>query len=380
MTHRERALTALNHETTDRVPMDLGATLCSGIHVEAYKSLMKYLDLDFTEKDLVMHDKMQQLILPEERLLQHLGVDFRGIFPGAQKKNPDRFLDDGTWIDTWGVYRKKPKGALYYDMFKSPLSDDDVTIDYILNDYQWPDPTDEGRFEGLREKAEYLRNEVDCAIVLNYQAVFIHDSQYLRGFEGWYTDLIENPERLCAIFDRTLEFYFELGETLFKEVGEFADVVICSDDISGQSGPLFNPDIYREYIKPRQKKLFDFVKEKTNAKLLYHTCGTVLPFIDDLKEIGIDIMNPVQTFATDMDTKVLKKLCGKDIAFWGGIDTQRILPFGTVEEVEREVDRVIDDLAVDGGFVLNAVHNIQAGVKPENIVAMYERGKNHKLK
>lgn len=374
MNHRERVLAAINHHESDRVPIDLGATLCTGIHKEAYIPLMNYLGFDINDKELIMHDVMQQLVLPCEQLLEYFDIDVRGVFPGPQRRNPDRFLPDGTWVDTWGVHRKKVEGAYYYDMVESPFSNDDITIDEILN-YNWPDPTDEGRFEGLRDRAQSLYYNTDYAIVVNYQAVFVHDSQYLRGFEGWYSDFLLDPERLCVIFDRLLEFYFALGDILFDEVGEYADVVICSDDISGQNGPLISPELYRKYIKPRQSKLFNYVKSKTKAKLMYHTCGTVIPFVDDLIDIGVDILNPVQTSATGMDLKLLKEKFKGKIAFWGGIDTQKVLPFGTVSDVEEEVDRVIKELGHGGGYVLNSVHNIQPGVKPENIVAMFNRAK-----
>lgn len=372
MSHRERVLKALNHEKPDRVPMDFGATLCSGIHKEAYAQLVKYLGIEVGEP--IIHDLMQQLALPDEKVLQALDIDFRGIFPGAPDKNTEVFLDDGTWIDEWGVYRRKPEDAFYYDMFKSPFENENVTAKEIDN-FNWPDPVDPGRFKGLREQAQYIRNNTDYAIVINYQAVFIHISQYMRGFTGWYEDLMLDPERSCYIFDRILDFYFKMGEQLFKEVGEYADVVICSDDISGQNGPLISPQLYRELIKPRQAKLFKFVHDHTKAKLLYHTCGTVIPFMDDLIEIGIDILNPVQVAAKDMDTKVLKSRYGNKVGFWGGIDTQKVLPFGSTEDVKSEVEKRISELGEDGGYVLNSVHNIQPGVKPENVVAMFNHAK-----
>jgi uroporphyrinogen decarboxylase len=370
---------AIDHKATDRVPMDLGSTLCSGIHVEAYKPLMEYLGFGWKEEDLRIHDVMQQLVLPDERLLEFFDVDFRGIFPKGQKKHPDKFLEDGTWIDSFGVARRKPPGAYYYDMVSSPLTGEDVTIGQI-DAYPLPDPEDEGRFEGLRAEARRLREETDYAIVVNYQATYVHDSQYLRGFQDWYMDLALAPERLECLFDKLLEFHFALGEKLFREVGEYADVVIHSDDISGQRGPLFSPDMYRRLIKPRQAKLFKFIKERTNgARILYHTCGAVLPFMEDLIEIGADILNPVQTSAQDMDTRVLKERAGDRIGFWGGIDTQHVLPFGSEQDVRDEVDRVIGDLSQNGGYVLNSVHNLQPGVPPGNIVAMFDQARKHRL-
>ena len=372
MNKRERVTVALNHKEPDRVPIDLGSTLCSGIHAKAYSQLVDYLKVEVGEP--VIHDIMQQLALPDEKILKILDVDFRGLFPGVPDNNTEVFYEDGKWIDEWGVYRRKPKDSFYYDMFKSPFESDEVTFKDIES-FNWPDPDDPGRIRGLKKKAQYLRNQTDYAIVLNYQAVFIHISQYMRGFKGWYEDLLLNPERICEIFDRILNFFFKFGEHLFEEVGEYADVVICSDDISGQDCPLISPKVYRDLIKPRQAKLFDFVHNHSKAKLLYHTCGTVLPFIEDLIEIGIDILNPVQVSAKDIDTLLLKTKYGDKVSFWGAIDTQKVLPFGDTGDVKREVEKRILELGREGGYILSAVHNIQPKVKPENIIAMFDHAK-----
>lgn len=372
MGHRERVLKALNHQQPDRVPMDFGGTLVSGIHRLPYEQLVKYLGVEVGE--LYIPDTMQQIAQPDEKVMELLDVDFRALIPGAPDNNIEVFLDDGLWIDEWSVLRRKPEGACYYDMIKSPLEGDNITAKDI-DKFHWPDPLDPGRWRGLREQAEHLRNNTDYAITLNYAAVFVHISQYLRGFIGWYEDLILEPERICYLFDRILDFYLKVGEKLFAEVGEYIDVVVCADDISGQNGPLISPKLYRELIKPRQAKLFDFIHKNTNAKLLYHTCGTALPFLEDLIEIGMDILNPVQVAAKDMDTRMLKEKFGDRISFWGAIDTQRVLPFGTEEDVKKEVEKRILELGKDGGYVLNSVHNIQPGVRPENIVTMFKHAK-----
>ncbi|MHB8277263.1 MAG: uroporphyrinogen decarboxylase family protein [Candidatus Humimicrobiaceae bacterium] len=372
MNRRDRIKRTLNHQEPDRIPIDLGSTLCSGIHRLAYLQFAKYLNIEINEP--IIHDIMQQLALPDEKILKYLDVDFRGIFPGGPDNNTEVFLDDGTWIDEWGVYREKPSSAFYYDMVKSPLENDETSFRDIEK-FNWPDPNDSGRIRGLKDKAQYMRNNTDYGIVLNYQAVFVHISQYMRGFKGWYEDLLINQKRVCELFDRILDFYLKFGEHLFREVGQYADVVICSDDISGQNGPLFSPKLYRELIKPRQAKLFDFVHKQTEAKLMFHTCGTVLPFMEDLIEIGVDIINPVQVTAKGMDTRVLKEKYGDKISFWGGIDTQNVLPFGNVEDVRNEVEKRIFDLGRNGGYVLGAVHNIQPKVKPENILTMFSYAK-----
>ena len=152
---------------------------------------------------------------------------------------------------------------------------------------------------------------------------------------------------------------------------------MVSDDLGGENAPLISPDLYREMVKPAQKKLWQFIKDNTEAQLFQHTCGNVYSLIPDLIEIGVDILNPVQVAAKDMDSKRLKEEFGDRLTFWGAIDTQRVLPYGSPEDVETEVKKRIADMAPGGGYVLTAVHNIQAGVSPENICMMYDAAKKY---
>ncbi len=162
-------------------------------------------------------------------------------------------------------------------------------------------------------------------------------------------------------------------ERYLSEIGKYIQVFVYWDDIAGQTGPLISPDTYRRLIKPKDKRIIEMVKSKTDAKFFYHCCGAAYDFIPDFIEIGVDILNPVQVSAMGMDTARLKKEFGKDITFWGGgCDTQNVLPYGTPDEVREEVKRRINDLREGGGFIFNAIHNIQDEVPPENIMAMFE--------
>ena len=169
-----------------------------------------------------------------------------------------------------------------------------------------------------------------------------------------------------AFFDRFLE-----------AVGPYVQIVFVGDDLAEQNGPAIRPAIYRSLIKPRHRKLYQFIKSKADVKLCYHSCGSVVPFIDDLVEMDVDILTPVQVSAANMDSKRLKNDFGDRISFLGGIDTQRVMPFGTVDEVGAEVRRRIEDLAPGGGYILGAVHNIQSEVPPENILAMFNAAKKY---
>jgi len=175
--------------------------------------------------------------------------------------------------------------------------------------------------------------------------------------------------------DRALQYQIDLAHSLLRGVGNKVDVVVYGDDVGVQQGLMISPQIYRQYLKPRQCKLFQAIREETKAKIHYHTCGSVYPLIPDFIEIGVDILNPIQVSAKDMDPARLKREFGEWLSFWGGVDTQRVLPRGTPEEVKEEVRRRIEEMGKGGGYVLGAVHNIQPDVPPENIVALFEAGK-----
>jgi uroporphyrinogen decarboxylase len=175
------------------------------------------------------------------------------------------------------------------------------------------------------------------------------------------------------LLDGILDLYLELVDRYLGAVGDHIDVFAFGDDICGQDGWLISPELYTTLVKPRQRRLFDAVRARTRAKVFYHGCGAVFDLIPHLIDIGVDVLNPVQVSARGMDTRRLKAAYGKDITFWGGgVDTQRVLPFGTPQQVRDEVRRRIDDLAPGGGFVFSAVHNIQALVPPENVVAAFD--------
>jgi uroporphyrinogen decarboxylase len=190
-------------------------------------------------------------------------------------------------------------------------------------------------------------------------------------------DLMQNEKFAQVLMDKILNFQIRLLENLFKEIGSYIDVIKIGDDLGAQNALLISPKSYRKLIKPRHKKLISFIKKKTKAKVLLHTDGAVYSLIEDLIEIGVDILNPLQVSAKGMDAKRLKKEFGDELCFWGGIDTQKILPQGSTKEIEEEVKRIIDELAPGGGYILASVHNIQPDVPPENIYAMYQAAQKY---
>jgi uroporphyrinogen decarboxylase len=243
-----------------------------------------------------------------------------------------------------------------------------------IDRHPWPDPEDPGRYRGLRERARELHEETDYAVVLNVNSAFFLRCAELRGWENFYMDMAGNPEFAYALMERYLEVRLRMAERALEEVGEHIDIVFTSsDDLGMTDRTIVSPEMYRQLIKPLQKKTFDFFKDRTPAKRFYHCDGALYPIIEDFIEIGVEVLNPIQVSAVGMgDTKKLKQEFGDRLAFWGAIDTNQVLPLGTTEDVREEVRQRITDLAPGGGYVLCSVHNIQPEVPPENVVAMFD--------
>ncbi|MBN2512425.1 MAG: hypothetical protein JXB18_05755 [Sedimentisphaerales bacterium] len=372
-TSRQRLTAALQFQKTDRIPIDLGG-FQTGIHKKAYESLLQYLE---TNEEVLIMDPVQQIVRPSEAILKRFHVDTRYIcangpdgFDGSIKLNKRNGRLWHDLKDEFGVIWSMPDDqGLYMDITHHPLAD--ATIE-SLADYPFPDGSDPTRFKGLREQARTLY-EGPYGICTGIGGVVYEYCWYLRGLQRWFMDMIENPVFCEAMLDCTLKYWLDFYTGFLNEIGDFIDVVMIGDDLAGQSGPLFQPEFYRAIVKPRQKQLVQHIKSLTDAKIWYHTCGNCQEYIPDLIDNGVDILNPVQISAANMDPQQLKDKFGKDIVFWGGgIDSQRILPFASPQEVKEHVRKNIEIFKTNGGYVFNNVHNIQAGVPAENIVALYD--------
>jgi len=380
MTSRERVLKALNHEIPDRVPVDLGGNQ-TGIHRIAYERLCRHLGI---ADSVTIMDAVQQLARPCEAVLERLHVDTRYIAAGAaggwkggiaQARRDDRLWHDLT--DEFGVRWSMPDDhPLYMDISLHPLAN--ATLDG-LKDYPFPRGDDPGRFEGLRERALRIRNDTPYAVVSGISGVVYEICWYLRGLEQWFNDMLVQPEFCEALMDQTLKFWLDWFRAFLDEVGDVVDVIMIGDDLTGQQGPLFHPSFYRRVVKPRHKRLVQYIRSRTRARIWYHTCGACGEYIPDLLDNGIHILNPVQVSAKGMDPVALKAKYGPQLVFWGGgCDSQNILPRGTPGEVAAEVRCNVEAFKPGGGYVFNNVHNIQGDVPPENVLSMfdaaYERG------
>ena len=370
MTHRERVLAALEHREPDRVPMDLGSARFTGMVKPAYEKLCQHLG--FGETGLMV-DRMQQVVEMDERVLRYLDVDARAFGQNPPDKGGDINLDEERWRDEWGVVRRKPPGCHYYEMETSPLAGNISTQD--IAKYPFPDPTDPGRFRGLREKARQLHKLTDYAVIYNARFHIVHMTQYLRGFEDWFMDLAQDHDRHHCLMEAVAENLFELNRRVLAEVGEFIDIVAFGDDVGQQDRPICSLANYRKLIRPYHERVMKVIHSTTKAKTLYHSCGSVYPYINDFIDIGIDALNPVQVRAKNMDPGRLKREFGERITFWGGIDSQDLLPHGSPDEVRGEVWRMFELMGKNGGYVLTSVHNIQPDVPPENVLALFQAGR-----
>jgi uroporphyrinogen decarboxylase len=375
MNSKERVLTALDHQEPDRVPVDLGGRQTTFM-VGTYEAFKTHLGLDRPPTQLM--SKIWQTVFVDECILERLDVDCRHIRPrnrtwsGSVKAqttaNAGAQDDVEVCVDQWGVVRKIEGGyasIIDYPLQKATLAD--------LESYAWPDPAQDYDYSGIREQTQQLREADHYAIVgcMGSAGNLFEQSWYLRGMPELLIDMVCNKDFAHALLSKILGIRKRNAEIFLAEVGEYLDVFQLADDLSMENGLLMSPKMYREMIRPYQVELFQHVKKFTKAKIYFHSCGAVAQLLDDLIEVGVDILNPVQVSAKGMETDQLKHRYGKCLSFWGAIDTGEALPRGTVKDVRNEVLRRIRDLGPGGGYVLAPVHNMQPDIPPENIAAMY---------
>jgi len=242
-----------------------------------------------------------------------------------------------------------------------------------LDTYPWPDPEDPGRYRGLSERVKTLYETTDCALVAAAISDGIFEkAQALRGMQRFFEDLLINREFAAALIERILQIQVEIFDRYLAIVGPYVEMVETSDDYGMQTGPLISTQLYREMLKPAHRRLNSFIKERTRARIYLHSCGSIADMLDDLIDAGVEVINPVQPRAKDMDSAGLKSRFGTRVVFHGGVDEQYILPHGSIEEVREEVARRIEAFAPGGGYLFAPAHNIQDDVPPENVITMFE--------
>jgi uroporphyrinogen decarboxylase len=364
LSHRDRVLTTLDHQTADRVPIDLGGTQTSML-VEPYDALKRRLGINTPTR---VSNIVLGLADIEEMVLERFDVDFRHVLPGPADDFGLEILPDDSFYDEFGTRWLRPEGGYYYDMVEFPLAS--CCVD-ALEAYRWPDPLDPGRVRGVREKLACLRSETDYALEAGLLGLW-ETSWFTVGFERWLLALYDTPEFVHGLLDRCLSFLKRMHGAYLEAAEPYLDLVTLWDDYGTQNSSLISPAAWRTLVKPRLGELIALIRSKTTASIGLHSCGSMVSILDDLVEVGIQVLNPVQVSARGMSIDELKKRYGSHLTFWGGIDTQSLLPNGRPENVRKAVLDTIHVLGDHGGYILAAVHNIQPGVPPENVIAMYD--------
>lgn len=388
MNARERVMAALRHEVPDRVPVDLGGMRATGITALAYRRLKEHLGI--TEGDICVYDTGQQLAVVEPPILELFGLDvvpldldqLRGWQPYTLPDgHPARIVagfttetaPDGSLyqLEDGRRVRYRPPSSHYFYRIYYPLAEATTPAD-IERFSPWT-YTDE-ELTLLCDRARYLYQNTDYAIIGNFGGSILEAGQDLRGWEQFMIDLARGGPFLEAFLEKLTEFHLASLARYLDAVGSYIQIIVMVDDLGTQHGLQISPQMYRRWIKPCHTRIYGYVRQHyPEVYVFLHSCGSIYPLIPDLIEAGVQILNPVQISAAGMDPVRLKREFGEDLTFWGGgCDTQHTLPRSTPEEVVAEVKRLLDIFAPEGGYVFNQVHNIQADVPPENIVAMLE--------
>lgn len=389
MTSRERVLTALAHKQPDKVPIDLGAMRSTGIMAIAYNRLKKYLGI--RGGSTRVYDVGQQLAEPEPEVLQRFEVDVIDLantlgqesddwlewpLPDGSaghihrlyypvRKNSDWLLMDGARISA-----RMPPGCLYFEPCNPPL--EDATTFHDIETYHWHYFNDE-QLKLLQRRAKWLYEETNYAIMGGFGGNILELGQSLRGWAKFMIDLASNRSFVEDLMDKMVEVHLKNLEGYLQAVAGYIQIIQMGDDLGTQSATQISPVMYRELIKPRHQKIYQYVRQHSDLYVFLHSCGSVYDLIPDLIDAGIDILNPVQTSAYKMAPHQLKTEFGARITFWGGgVDTQQVLPNGTPDEIAEQVAERLAIFAPGGGYVFAPVHNVQANVTPENVVAAYD--------
>ena len=405
MTSRERVLAALNHQEPDRVPIDLSGHRSSGIAAMAYARLRDYLGLP--KKPIRVYDPVQQLAIVDEDVLQRFQVD--AIELGRAFANEDKYwaewvLPDGTpcLMPAWAkperqngdwVLRSKvtgltiarmPEGVWYFEQSNFPfLEHEDLgRLEAEFAECMWsgiaspPGPivAGAGGAAALAEGARKLRQQSDRAIIGLFGGNLLELGQWFYRNDNFFMLLAGEPERAHRFLDKLMEIHLRNLDGFLTAVASHIDVILFGDDLGMQSGPQMSPAMYREYFQPRERAMWQIVKQRApHLKIMLHCCGGVRELLPGLIDAGLEAINPVQVTCRGMEPAGLKRDFGDRLTFWGGgCDTRDVLIKGTPAQVNEHVRKQVEILRPGGGFIFQQVHNILADVPPANVVAMYD--------
>lgn len=413
MNSRERVQLTINHQEADRVPLDLGGCGQTGMHVSTVYALRQALQLDPPGTPVKVVEPFQMLgeIKPDLQAALHIDVvglggkiNFFGFknegwkpwttFDGTPVLVPELFnteLDENGDLlmypegDTSApASAKMPSGGFYFDAIirQPPIDDAALNVADNLEEFG-PIPADELVY--LKEQAEVLYTQTDKAIMLALggmgfgdialvPGVTLRHPKGIRDVAEWYMSTVTRRDYIQQVFERQCEIALSNLPRVYEAVGERVMVAwISGTDFGAQNNCFISPKAFRTLYKPYYQRVNEWIHQNTGWKTFIHSCGSILPIIPDIIEAGFDILNPVQTSAANMDPAVLKQRFGQQVTFWGGgVDTQSVLPFGTPDDVRAQVRRRLQVFGPGGGFVFNPIHNVQARVPVENLLAMYQ--------
>ncbi len=409
MTSRERVLAALNHREPDRLPIDLSGHRSSGIAAMAYGRLRDFLDLP--KQPIRVYDPVQQLAIVDEDVLHRFQVDTIELgraFALEDKYWTDWVLPDGTpclmpvwakpernngdWVlrskVTGAIIARMPRDVWYFEQANFPfLEHEDLgRLEAELDECMWsaigspPGPIVAGP-DGqkiLAEGARRLRQQTQRAIIGLFGGNLLELGQWFYRNDNFFMLLAGEKQRAHRFLDRLTEIHLRNLDKFLAAVAEHIDIILFGDDLGMQSGPQVSPAMYREYFKPRERAMWQMVRQRApHLKIMLHCCGGVRELLADLIDAGLEAINPVQVTCRGMDAAGLKRDFGRSITFWGGgCDTRDVLIGGTPSQVHDHVRHQVRILRPGGGFVFQQVHNILADVPPGNVVAMYESAAN----
>jgi len=368
MTKRERVRKALRFQEPDRIPIDNNGAV-SGMHEIAYKNLLTYLG----EEDMIsIYDPTQRLALVKQEVRDRLGVDTLYIGPNPPSFWEYRENSDGSWTDEFGSYYER---CGYYTEFVKPVL---ALADFReIKNYTFPDPRDPARFEGLEDRTKNLYETTDYALVGGLLPNLYYTAWVLRGMQRFTEDTMLNPEISDYLLDKIADYYIAFLDEFLSRVGPYIEYQWTGDDWGLQDSPFLPPKMMEESIVPRFKKIIDFIKSKTEAKVIYHSCGVTYDLLPSFLDMGVDIIQPVQANAKGNDDAArLKRDYGRKIIFHGNTNNQGVF-HKSKEEVTADALYRIRHLAPGGGYIFSSGHNIQPNMKPENIIALFDTAKEY---
>jgi uroporphyrinogen-III decarboxylase len=403
MNSRERVLKAIQHEEPDRVPIDLGGSIVTGIMAGALVRLRQRLGME--DRPVKVYDAFQMLGEVTPDLVERLNIDLLPVEPDAitfdhlvNRDHKPWTLFDGTEVLMPGAFEveisqkgdwllhedgdaakpvvaRMPKDGFYFDKMDVTHWDRDfkpVDIDR-LRASNWRRLTDDV-LEVLQTKARLLRRTTEKALILTNWGEAILGAPMVGSIPEWLVLLVSEPDYVSELMHLGAEIAIDNLELYWEALGEDIDILhLDGNDFGTQNREMFSPVIFERFFEPCYKAQCDWVHRNTPWKTAKHCCGSIPDLIEPMIRAGIDILNPVQTSAAGMDPQWLKDTFGERITFWGGgVDTQRVLPFASPQEVYDHVAERVRIFAPGGGFIWSAIHNIQYNVPPENIIAAFQ--------